>query len=108
MSPATCDQLVVAHFGEPSNFLAIRSGEWFARVTPSRRRLADQANLVCLNPFLFHHAAKSPERQRPAERAWRGKALPRAYDQFFARTTAGDLKEFCLCFISFVRSRHRS
>ncbi len=56
--PATRDQLVVTHSGEPRDLLAIRPGEWFARVASPRRRLADQPDLVRLDLFLFHDAAK--------------------------------------------------
>jgi|SRR6266487_4383311 len=57
--PATRDQLVVTHSGEPRDLLAVRAGEWFARVAASRRLLADQPDLVRLDLLLFHDAAKS-------------------------------------------------
>ena len=57
--PATRDQLVVTHSGEPRDLLAVGASEWFARVAASRRRLADQPDLVRLDPLLFHDAAKS-------------------------------------------------
>jgi hypothetical protein len=57
--PATRDQLVVTHSGEPRDLLAVRAGEWFARVAAPRRRLADQPDLVRLDLLLFHDAAKS-------------------------------------------------
>jgi hypothetical protein len=55
---ATRDQLVVTHSGEPRDLLAVRPGEWFARVAAPRRRLADQSDLVRLDLLLFHDAAK--------------------------------------------------
>ena len=51
---ATRDQLVVTHSGETRDFFPVRAGEWFARVAASRRRLADQPDLVRLDLFLFH------------------------------------------------------
>ncbi len=57
--PATRDQLVVTHSGEPRDLLAVRAGEWFARVAAPRRSLADQPDLVRLDLLLFHDAAKS-------------------------------------------------
>ena len=59
MSPATRDEFVVTHSSEPRDLLAVRAGEWLSRVAASRRRLADQPDLVCLNFLLFHHATKS-------------------------------------------------
>jgi len=55
--PATRDQLVITHSGEPRDLLAVRAGEWFARVATSRRRLADQPDLVRLNLLLCHDDA---------------------------------------------------
>ncbi len=52
--PATRDQLVVTHSGESRDLSPVRAGEWFARVAASRRRLADQPDLVRLDLFLFH------------------------------------------------------
>ena len=52
--PATRNQLVVTHSGEPRYLLAVRAGEWFARVAAPRRRLADQPDLVRLNLLVFH------------------------------------------------------
>jgi hypothetical protein len=60
MLPAARDQLVVTHSSEPRDLLAVRAGEWFARVTASGRRLADQPDLVRLNLLLFHNAANLP------------------------------------------------
>ncbi len=57
--PATRDQLVVTHSGEPRDLLAVWTGEWFARIAASRRRLADQPDLVRLDLLPFHDAAKS-------------------------------------------------
>jgi hypothetical protein len=57
--PATRKQLVVTHSGKPRDFLAIRAGEWFARVTASRRCFADQPDLMRLDLPLFHHGAES-------------------------------------------------
>ena len=56
---ATRDQLVVTHSGETRDFLPVRAGEWFARVAASRRRLADQPDLMRLDFLPFHDAAKS-------------------------------------------------
>jgi hypothetical protein len=56
--PATRYQLVVTHSGEPRDLLAIRASEWFARVAASRRRLADQPDLVRLDLLLFHDAGQ--------------------------------------------------
>jgi len=52
--PATRNQLVVTHSGEPRYLLAVRAGEWFARVAAPRRSLADQPDLVRLDLFVFH------------------------------------------------------
>src|SRR5215510_8789077 len=59
MPPATCDQLVVAHSGEPRDLLTVRASQWFARVAASRRRLANQPDFMRLELPLFHDAAKS-------------------------------------------------
>jgi len=52
--PATRNQLVVTHSGEPRYLLAVRASEWFARVAAPGRRLADQPDLVRLDLFVFH------------------------------------------------------
>ena len=57
--PATRDQLVVIHSGEPRDLLAVRAGKWFTRVAAARRRLADQPDLVRLDLLLFHDVDKS-------------------------------------------------
>ncbi len=57
--PATRDQVVVTHSGEPCDLPAVRPGEWFARVAAPRRRLADQPDLVRLDLLLFHDVDKS-------------------------------------------------
>ncbi len=57
--PATRDQLVVSHSGEPRDLLAVRACEWFARVAAPRRGLADQPDFVRLDLLLFHDAARS-------------------------------------------------
>ena len=56
---ATRDQLVVIQSGKPRDLLAVRSGEWFAWVAASRRRLADQPDLVRLDLLLFNGAAET-------------------------------------------------
>jgi len=60
--PATCDQLVVTHSGEPRNLLAVGASEWLARVAASRWRLADQPDLVRLDLLLFHDVDSSRRR----------------------------------------------
>ena len=52
--PATRNQLVVTHSGEPRYLLAVRASEWFARVAAPGRCLADQPDLVRLDLFVFH------------------------------------------------------
>jgi hypothetical protein len=59
MPPATRDQLVVTHSGEPRDLPTVRAGEWFARIALSRWRLADQPDLVRLDLLLFHDVANS-------------------------------------------------
>ena len=56
--PATGDQLVVAHSGEPRDLLAVWASEWLARVATSRGRLADQPDLVRFDLLSFHDAAE--------------------------------------------------
>jgi len=67
--PATRDQLVVTDSGDPRDLLAVRAGEWFARVAASRRRLADQPDLVRFDLLLFHDFHTVPcKRLRRADR----------------------------------------
>src|SRR4030095_506155 len=57
--PATRNQLVVPHSGEPRKLPTIGAGKWLACVAASRGRLADQADLVRLDLFLSLYCAKS-------------------------------------------------
>ena len=57
MFPATGDQFVVAHSGEPRDLLTVGTSQWFARVATSRGRLADQSDLVRFDLLPFHDAA---------------------------------------------------
>jgi hypothetical protein len=62
--PATRDELVVTYSGEARDLLAVRTGEWFARVAPSRRRLPDEPDFVRLDLLLFHDAAATVDHCR--------------------------------------------
>ena len=76
MPPATRDQLIVTHSGEPRDLPTVRAGEWFARVAASRRRLPDQPDLVRLVGFMMSGADSCPDFCEPMRCAASGEARP--------------------------------